>query len=110
MFVSTKIQNYFCHASGPATPVSEKQEAEARDEPPPDKPTKRSPERPSTLQVEAAAAPAPAPALASAPAPAATTPECGGPVSPAGSTISRRDSQLTERGFFDVKFYHNKLW
>ncbi|CAG9781737.1 unnamed protein product [Diatraea saccharalis] len=30
--------------------------------------------------------------------------------SPAGSAISRRDSQLTERGFFDVKFYHNKLW
>ncbi|XP_004932777.1 alpha-tubulin N-acetyltransferase 1 isoform X4 [Bombyx mori] len=30
--------------------------------------------------------------------------------SPAGSSTSRRDSQLTDRGYFDVKFYHNKLW
>ncbi|CAG4941900.1 unnamed protein product [Colias eurytheme] len=31
-------------------------------------------------------------------------------VSPAGSTASRRLSSLTDRGYFDVKFYHNKLW
>lgn len=52
----------------------------------------KSPERPSTLSVE--------PIIES------TVPV----LSPAGSTISRRDSQLTDRGFFDVKFYHNKLW
>ncbi|CAH2267483.1 jg12908, partial [Pararge aegeria aegeria] len=52
----------------------------------------KSPERPSSLQVEPVSE-TPAPAL-----------------SPAGSTNSRRDSQLTERGYFDVKFYHNKLW
>lgn len=48
-------------------------------------------ERPSSLQV------GPPPQVESA-------------VSPAGSAISRRDSQLTDRGFFDMKFYHNKLW
>ncbi|CAK1588146.1 unnamed protein product [Parnassius mnemosyne] len=52
----------------------------------------KSPERPSTLSVE----------------PITETPATV--ISPAGSTISRRDSQLTDRGFFDVKFYHNKLW
>ncbi|CAH2035110.1 unnamed protein product, partial [Iphiclides podalirius] len=52
----------------------------------------KSPERPSTLSVEP---------ITDSPVPI---------LSPAGSTISRRDSQLTDRGFFDVKFYHNKLW
>ncbi|XP_023941073.2 alpha-tubulin N-acetyltransferase isoform X2 [Bicyclus anynana] len=52
----------------------------------------KSPERPSTLKVEPVSG-NPAPAL-----------------SPAGSTTSRRASQLTDRGYFDVKFYHNKLW
>ncbi|XP_034839602.1 alpha-tubulin N-acetyltransferase 1-like [Maniola hyperantus] len=52
----------------------------------------KSPERPSSLKVEP---------VSETPAPA---------MSPAGSTSSRRDSQLTERGYFDVKFYHNKLW
>lgn len=52
----------------------------------------KSPERPSTLSVE----------------PISETPATA--QSPAGSTMSRRDSQLTDRGYFDVKFYHNKLW
>lgn len=49
-------------------------------------------ERPCTLLVETPAAPDSAAS------------------SPAGSVLSRRDSQLTDKGFFDVKFYHNKLW
>nr|XP_026500594.1 alpha-tubulin N-acetyltransferase 1-like isoform X2 [Vanessa tameamea] len=53
----------------------------------------KSPERPSSLKVEP---------VSESPAPVA--------LSPAGSTISHRDSQLTDRGYFDVKFYHNKLW
>ncbi|XP_050361294.1 alpha-tubulin N-acetyltransferase 1-like [Nymphalis io] len=53
----------------------------------------KSPERPSSLKVEP---------VSESPVPVA--------LSPAGSTISRRDSQLTDRGYFDVKFYHNKLW
>ncbi|XP_063546946.1 alpha-tubulin N-acetyltransferase 1 isoform X1 [Cydia strobilella] len=52
-------------------------------------PASPSPERPTTLQV--------APAVSAAP-------------SPAGSAAPRRDSQLTDQGYFDVKFYHNKLW
>lgn len=61
-----------------------------------------SPERPTSLRVEAVESPAPAPLPVASPAPPA--------LSPAGSTLSRRDSQLTDRGYFDVKFYHNKLW
>ncbi|XP_063393550.1 alpha-tubulin N-acetyltransferase 1 [Cydia fagiglandana] len=55
----------------------------------PEVPASPSPERPTTLQV--------APAVSAAP-------------SPAGSAAPRRDSQLTDQGYFDVKFYHNKLW
>lgn len=80
-------------------------EANNKSEPEPEEPSKtievtveelvenqKSPERPSTLKVEPMVeAPPPEP-------------------SPAGSTASRRDSQLTDRGYFDVKFYHNKLW
>lgn len=51
----------------------------------------KSHERPSTLEVEP---------VSESPAPALT---------PAGC-LSRRDAQLTDRGYFDVKFYHNKLW
>lgn len=57
----------------------------------------KSHERPSTLEVEPVSE---CPAPAAAPAPALT---------PAGC-LSRRDAQLTDRGYFDVKFYHNKLW
>ncbi|XP_052751416.1 alpha-tubulin N-acetyltransferase 1-like [Galleria mellonella] len=97
-------------ASPPGSPVAEmappaaevEAEAEAEEPPPLELATRPSPERPCTLQVEAAAAPAP---LATPTAAGASA-----PMSPAGSTISRRDSQLTDRGFFDVKFYHNKLW
>lgn len=28
----------------------------------------------------------------------------------AEDAAGRRDSQLTDRGYFDVKYYHNKLW
>ncbi|CAG9558693.1 unnamed protein product [Danaus chrysippus] len=67
-------------------PVPKEVEADLAD-------NQKSPERPCTLQVE--------PVLEASPSAA---------LSPAGSTTSRRDSQLTDRGYFDVKFYHNKLW
>lgn len=54
-------------------------------------------ERPTSLHVETVEAPA---AVASAQR----------DFSPAGYSLVRRDSQLTDRGFFDIKFYHNKLW
>ncbi|CAB3226479.1 unnamed protein product [Arctia plantaginis] len=64
-----------------------------------------SPERPSTLRVETPAAP---PAFADVPAAGlpsgASTPSFG------ASGGSRRDSQKTEKGYYDVKFYHNRLW
>lgn len=28
----------------------------------------------------------------------------------AGRTMAQRDSQLTDRGYVDMKFHHNKLW
>ncbi|XP_041987048.1 alpha-tubulin N-acetyltransferase 1-like [Aricia agestis] len=71
----------------PEVPEPEPEEAHEGEEP-----EKISPERPSTLSVEPIAEAEP------------------GAPSPAGSTMSRRDSQLTDRGYFDVKFYHNKLW
>lgn len=51
------------------------------------------PPRPSSLVIEA-----PPPAPAPAPSPGA------------GAAAPRRDSQVTDQGYFDVKFYHNKLW
>lgn len=54
-------------------------------------------ERPTSLHVE------------TVDAPVAATPVQRDP-SPAGFTLVRRDSQLTDRGYFDIKFYHNKLW
>ncbi|KAG7294891.1 hypothetical protein JYU34_022725 [Plutella xylostella] len=53
------------------------------------------PPRPSSLVIEA---PPPAPAPAPEPSPGA------------GAAAPRRDSQVTDQGYFDVKFYHNKLW
>ncbi|KAH9638348.1 hypothetical protein HF086_006528 [Spodoptera exigua] len=52
-------------------------------------------ERPGSLDVQQAAA-----------QPAAGLPSAGTPAAGA----SRRDSQLTDKGYFDVKYYHNKLW
>ncbi|XP_059055165.1 alpha-tubulin N-acetyltransferase 1-like isoform X2 [Achroia grisella] len=57
-------------------------------------------ERPRTLPVPIPPKPAPA---------ASANRDLSRPVSPDGSS-GRRDPQLTDRGFFDVKFYHNKLW
>ncbi|CAH0401802.1 unnamed protein product [Chilo suppressalis] len=56
-------------------------------------------ERPSTLEV--GPPPPAAMGIVGAPSPAPSS---------AGSVTSRPDSQLTSRGFFDMKFYHNKLW
>lgn len=53
---------------------------------------RRDSERPSTLRVDTMGEPLP--------------PQR----SPAGATTPRRDSQVTEQGFLDIKFYHNKLW
>ncbi|XP_035450059.2 alpha-tubulin N-acetyltransferase isoform X1 [Spodoptera frugiperda] len=74
-------------------------------------------ERPGSLAVQQAAA---LPALPAQPAPAAPPPAdlpaAGLPsagASAAGTPAagaSRRDSQLTDKGYFDVKYYHNKLW
>ncbi|CAH0577700.1 unnamed protein product [Chrysodeixis includens] len=70
------------------------------------------PERPSTLGVRAGAA-AGAGAGAGAPAgPGAGPPAAGCRRRRVGRRHSsgRRDSQLTDRGYFDVKYYHNRLW
>ncbi|XP_022832425.1 alpha-tubulin N-acetyltransferase 1 isoform X2 [Spodoptera litura] len=67
-------------------------------------------ERPGSLDVQQAAA-LPAPAAPPAQLPAAGLPSAG--ASAAGTPAagaSRRDSQLTDKGYFDVKYYHNKLW
>lgn len=81
----------------------EKEERESQEKQERNQPS--SPERPSTLRVEPPAAP---PAFADVPAAGlpsgASTPSNGVTGTP------RRDSQLTEKGYFDVKFYHNRLW
>lgn len=60
----------------------------------------KSPSRPSSLPV------APATTESNSGSGMAPLPE----QSPAGFSNTRRDSQLTERGYVDMKFYHNKLW
>ncbi|KAJ0178881.1 hypothetical protein K1T71_005656 [Dendrolimus kikuchii] len=62
----------------------------------------KSPSRPSSLPV----APAVASAEVDSGSGVAPLPE----QSPAGYSGARHDSQLTERGYVDMKFYHNKLW
>ncbi|XP_048004365.1 alpha-tubulin N-acetyltransferase 1-like [Leguminivora glycinivorella] len=71
----------------PEPPKVPTPEPEPESEPVPEVPASPSPERPTTLPV--------APAVSAAP-------------SPAGFATPRRDSQLTDQGYFDVKFYHNK--
>lgn len=58
------------------------------------------PERPGSLRVQAGAPPAAAVPAAGVPSAAAT---------PAGSA-GARDPQLTDKGYFDVKYFHNRLW
>ncbi|GBP10006.1 hypothetical protein EVAR_101580_1 [Eumeta japonica] len=31
-------------------------------------------------------------------------------VTPAGYSVPKEDNQLTDQGYFDIKFYHSKLW
>lgn len=31
-------------------------------------------------------------------------------VTPAGYSVPKGNDQLNDRGYFDVKFYHNRLW
>ncbi|XP_075991242.1 alpha-tubulin N-acetyltransferase-like isoform X2 [Anticarsia gemmatalis] len=71
-----------------------------------------SPERPSTLPVEPEAGAPPAAPAAFADVPAAGLPSgASTPASGSGAAgAARRDSQLTDKGYFDVKFYHNRLW
>ncbi|XP_053624935.1 alpha-tubulin N-acetyltransferase 1-like isoform X4 [Plodia interpunctella] len=85
-------------ATTPATapaPASSAPEPEPAPEPLPE--PAANPSRPSSLRVE--------------PASTATRPRLSAPSpAPSPAAAGRRDSQLTELGYFDVKFYHNKLW
>lgn len=73
-------------------------------------------ERPASLPVQRGERPAPsAPPADPTAVPAAGMPSAGASAAhsaagtPSGSA-GRRDSQLTDKGYFDVKYYHNRLW